>query len=129
MGSIHICPSYVTRGRACVNSNGQPHKDFAYIIEDTHTQVFIDGGEYPILGGWKAEIARGFKGYCNDCVEGRSEPMTASEKLEFLDGYLGEYERWEGEREKRRKLAMEQERLLERIRREKRDSEAWTEAD
>lgn len=62
-------------------------------------------------------------------MEGRSEPMNARERLEFLDGYLGEYERWEGEREKRRKLALEQERLLERIRKEKRESDAWTEAD
>jgi hypothetical protein len=129
MGTIYICPGYVSRGRTCVNNNGQPYKDYAFIIEDTRTQVFVDGREYPIAEGWKAEIARGFKGFCNNCVEGRSEPMTVREKEEFLDGYLGEYDRWGRDREQRRKLAVEQERLMERIRKEKKESEAWTEAD
>ena len=94
MGTIYHCPSYVSHGRACVNHSGQVYKDYAYIIEDSRTQLFLDRREYLIPGGWKAEIARGFKGYCNNCMEGRSEPMDMRAREDFLDVYLGKYDSW-----------------------------------
>ena len=76
------------------------------------------------------EVALGFKGYCKNCIEGRTEPRNQTEREEFLDGYLGEHKRWDKEKEKRRKLVVEQERLLEKLRKEKGENEAWmTEAD
>jgi len=71
----------------------------------------------------------GYKGYCDDCMEGRSEPRTRREREEFLNGYLGDHERWQREGEQTRKLLAEQERLMEKLRRQKGESEAWTEAD
>lgn len=55
--------------------------------------------------------------------------MRKGQKEDFLDGYLGEHTRWERERENRKKLAVEQERLMEKFRREKGESEAWIEVD
>lgn len=46
-----------------------------------------------------------------------------------MDGYLGEHERWQSEKEKRKRLVREQERLMEKLRREKEGIETWTEAD
>lgn len=62
-------------------------------------------------------------------MEGRLEPMEKSDMKDFLDGYLGEHERWVKEKEKREKLAAEQERLIERFKKEKGENEGWTEAD
>lgn len=129
MGNIYHCQFYPSRGRICVNNHGLTFKDFTYIIEDKRTQNYVDGREIPLSGGWKAEIARGYKGYCNNCMQGRTEPRTESEREEFLDGYLGEHERWSRDKEKRKKLAIEQERIMERLRRDKGETEAWTEAD
>jgi hypothetical protein len=129
MGTIYHCPAYVYNGRTCVNNHGQTYKDYEFHIEDTRTQRFLDGRDCALPGGWKAEIAKGYKGYCGNCVEGRSEPMRKGQKEDFLDGYLGEHARWERERENRKKLAVEQERLMEKFRREKGESEAWNELD
>ena len=130
MGIIYHCPSYPSRNRTCVNEQGVTYKDYDFIIEDTHTQQFLDGREHPNHGGWKVEVALGFKGYCKNCIEGRTEPRNQTEREEFLDGYLGEHKRWDKEKEKRRKLVVEQERLLEKLRKEKGENEAWmTEAD
>lgn len=129
MGTIDRCPSYGSNSRVCVNAHGQMYKDWDFHVEDTRTQRYIDGQDYEIRGGWKAEIEQGYKGYCRNCVEGRTEPMDEREKDEFLDGYLGEYMRVHREREKRKNLAEEQARLLEKFAKEKAENEAWTEAD
>jgi hypothetical protein len=129
MGTVYHCPSYLSRGRTCVNNQGHTFKGYDYIIEDNRTQRFLDGREYPVLGGWKAEIALDYKGFCPNCVEGSSEPLNKRQREDFLDVYLGDHERWETERENREKLIAEQERLMERLKKEKRESEAWTEAD
>lgn len=125
MGTIYHCPSYPSRGRTCVNSHGQTYKDFEFIIEDTRTKRYVEGLEHPIPGGWKAEVANGYKGYCNNCLKGRSEPRTLREREEFVNEYLGEHERWESEKGKRSKLVREQERLMEKLKREKGRTETW----
>jgi hypothetical protein len=104
-------------------------KGYDFIIEDERTQRFLDRREFPIAGGWKAEIALGFKGYCPNCMEGNSKPLTEREREEFLEGLLGEHEVWEKERKNREKLMVEQERLMARLKKEKRESEGWTEVD
>lgn len=129
MGTIYHCPYYLSRGRTCVNNLGLTIKDYAFIIEDSRTERYLDGRENQVSGDWKAEIALGYKGYCNNCVNGRSEPRTRRERQEFLVGYLGEHETWNSEKEKTKKLAVEQERLMEKFRREKGETEAWTEAE
>lgn len=126
MGIIYHCPSYASKGRTCVSDLGIPYKDYEFIVEDTRTQRFLDGREFSIPGGWKAEVALGYRGYCHNCMEGMTQPKTQGERQDFLDGYLGEYERWDRGKERRKKLALEQERLLEKFRREKGGSEAWT---
>lgn len=112
-----------------MNDHGQTYKDYEYIIEDARTKKYVEGHDHPISGGWKAEIALGYKGYCSNCVEGKSQPRSHREREEFLDGYLGEHERWQSEKEKRKRLVREQERLMEKLRREKEGIETWTEAD
>jgi hypothetical protein len=130
MGIIYHCPYYLDRGRICVNNQGLTFKDYEFIIEDARTECFLEGQEVAISGGWKTEIALGYKGYCINCVEGRMQPRTESEREDFLDGYLGEHDKWDREKQKRKKLAAEQERLMERFKKEKGDtSEAWTEAE
>jgi hypothetical protein len=129
IGFIYYCPSYGSRGRPCVNNSGLPYKDYVFIIEDRRTQLFLDGREFSVSGGWKAEIALGYKGYCHNCLEGRTEPKTDREREEFLDDYLGEYDRWVRENDRRRKLVMEQERMMHRFKGDKGESGAsgpWT---
>lgn len=57
------------------------------------------------------------------------EPKTGRDRDDFLNVYLGEYERWGREMARTKKVAMEQERLMDKFRKEKGVSEAWTEAD
>jgi len=124
MGFIYHCLSYGEKGRPCVSNSGQHFKDYVFIIEDARTQRFLDGREFSIPGGWKAEIELGYKGYCHNCVEGRTQPKTDREREEFLDDYLGEHERWLRENDRRRKLAMEQQRLMHKFKDNKGDSGA-----
>jgi hypothetical protein len=129
IGTIYHCPSYASRGRTCVNTYGQTYKDYELHFEDARSRHCFVKHDFPIKGDLKAEIAQGYKGYCHHCVEGRLVPMEKSDMKEFLNGYLGEHERWTKEKEKREKLAVEQERLIERLKKEKGENEWWTEAD
>ncbi|ERF73209.1 hypothetical protein EPUS_03050 [Endocarpon pusillum Z07020] len=127
MGIIYHCPSWAAKGRTCLNDIGLTFKDYTFIIEDTRTQRFLDSHETSIPGDWKTEIALGYKGYCNNCVEGRTEPRNERQRQDFLDVYLGEYERWGREAEKRKKMAVEQERLIQNFRTQKKgETEACT---
>ncbi|KAF7507620.1 hypothetical protein GJ744_010290 [Endocarpon pusillum] len=127
MGIIYHCPSWAAKGRTCLNEIGLTFKDYNFIIEDTRTQCFLESHEPSIPGDWKTEIALGYKGYCNNCVEGRTEPRNERQRQEFLDVYLGEYERWGREAEKRKKMAVEQERLIQNFKTQKKgETEACT---
>lgn len=125
MGPIYNCPLYASRGRTCVNDYGQTYKDYEFIIEDIRTEYFVNGQEYAIHGGWRAEIEQGYKGYCHHCVEGRLEPMDENDKRDFLEGYLGDYGRWE----RRKRFVAEQESLMERFKHHKGETGTWTEAE
>lgn len=48
---------------------------------------------------------------------------------DFLDDYLGEYDRWEREKEKQKKLAAEAEKLIDKIQKEKAESDACADAE
>jgi hypothetical protein len=148
MGTLYLCSHYVAQTsnpdphtksptRTCINAGCAPFKDYAYIIEDQRTSLYIRNDfqdTFPIVeGGWEAEIKAGVKGYCRGCKEGRSEPLTERQRKEFVEDYLGEWRRFCREREKRRRAIEQQERVLERLRREngkRADGESeWTDGD
>jgi hypothetical protein len=55
--------------------------------------------------------------------------MEKNDKREFLEGYLGDHQRWGRERERRDQLVAEQESLMEKFKQHKGETGTWTEAE
>ena len=122
MGILHPCELFATQGRTCTNEYNKLPRDIDYIIPDEAAKQYLEGHDKPLEGGWKEAMAQGLKGFCQNCVMGRSEPLNQQQRDEVWH-HFRDYPQWKQEQERQRKYEARQERWLRGLKSS--DSDTW----